>query len=158
MKTLQQITLFLHLLAAVAWIGGTLFLTMVGPALRKLDFANANLYMRTMNRSFKIASWHAVALVVLTGVANVYFQGGFDDLLAYLKARPAMHAKLTAVIAMIVIKYVHDFVTGPRAAAAAAESTAIPDRPSGAWKATMALARVNLVLGILVLYLAVLLR
>jgi uncharacterized membrane protein len=157
MPTLQHLNLFLHLLAAITWIGGTIFLTFVGPKLRTLGFADANLYLRTMNRSFKVASWHAVVLLLVTGVGNLWFQRAFDDFGAYLRARPAMHAKLAAVLLMIVLKFVHDFVTGPRAAAAAEAGTA-PERPSAAWKATMFLARANLVLGLLVVYLAILVR
>ncbi len=157
MPTLQILTLYLHLLSAVTWIGGTIFLTVVGPPLRKLDFAQSNLYLRTMNRSFKVASWHAVILLLVTGIGNLWFQHAFDDFTAYVQARPAMLVKLLVVTLMVIVKYVHDFVTGPRAAAAA-EGQTNPSQPSPAWKATMFLARLNLVLALLVLYLALLVR
>lgn len=157
MTTLQHVNLFLHLLSAVTWIGGSIFLMMVGPLLRELEPSASSPFMRAMARRFKIASWHAAILLIVTGIGNLYFDKAFDDFGAYMRAHPAMHMKLTLVVLMILIKYFHDFVTGPRAVKEM-EALGNPAEKPRIWHITMSLARLNLILGIAVLYVAVLLR
>lgn len=157
MSTMQYITLFLHLLAAVTWIGGAIFLAMVDPLLRGLDPAANGPFIRAVARRFKVASWHSAALLVVTGLGNLYFAQAFDHFGEYMRARPAMHWKLTLVILMIVVKYVQDFVTGPRAAKEMEALGPGKDLPRSA-RITATLSRVNLMFGIAVLYCAILLR
>lgn len=157
MEWLRQLTLFLHLLAAVTWIGGNIFLAAVGPYLRALSPSQGSQLLRAMGLRFRDLSWIAVLVLIGTGVSNLAFLKAFANLSAFLTIHPALSWKLGLVALMIVIKILHDFVVGPRAVVA---TTANPDHPKKPkiWWTALWLGRLNLLLGLLVLYLAILLR
>jgi putative copper export protein len=136
---MRQINLYIHVISAITWIGGIIFLTLVGPALRSKDPTEGREFLRTMAIKFRDYSWIAVILLITTGVVNLYYwQWTFG---------PIMHAKLGLVLLMIIVKFLHDFVIGPKAAADYTPG-------STSWKGAMLLGRTNLVLGLSVLYLA----
>lgn len=152
MEILYTINLFLHLLAAVIWIGGSIFIGMVAPKLSAQDPEQSRKILRFMGLQFRNTSWIAVGVLLLTGLGNVSHEGGFTDYAKFLSDHPAFPWKLSAVFAMIVIKYAHDFIAGPYA-------SAFENPNHRKWRriATV-LARLNVALGIIVLYLAVVLQ
>ena len=154
MDPLERAIVFVHLVAAVVWVGGMVFLAAVGPAIRRLDAPSSSALFRAMGLRFRDISWAAVAVLVATGIANLAFLGAFPDLVGFLAANPLLAWKIAVVALMIAVKTVHDFIVGPRASAAAAANPGMAARLP-VWKAAMALGRLNIVLGVIVLYLAV---
>ena len=131
MSSLYWISVTLHVLAAMLWLGGMLFLAAVGapvlravepPALRQRLFQELGLRFRTIG-------WAAIALLIVTGTANLHFRGWlrWDGVLgepAFWSTTQgrALAWKLIAVTAMLTVSLVHDFVLGPAAGRAVAGS------------------------------------
>jgi copper resistance protein D len=156
--SLYLLNVTVHVLAALLWLGGMFFLAVVGaPILREVEPPDlrARLFQRLGVR-FRSVGWACIAVLLLTGVGNLYFRGVLRPAKAMLSiwATPFGHTlawKLVAVAAMIVVSVLHDFVLGPAAARAPARTDrARRYRVGATW-----LARVNAVLGVMVVILAV---
>jgi putative copper export protein len=66
--TSATIRLFLHVLAATVWVGGQLTLAGLVPGLRAIS-PDAP---RTVARRFAMLAWPAYAVLVLTGIWNIW--------------------------------------------------------------------------------------
>lgn len=115
------VSVSLHVLAALFWIGGMLFLAVVGaPVLRGIEPpALRQRLFRELGVRFRSAGWAALALLVVTGVVNLYYRGWLNALgdAAFWRTATgtALAWKLGAVLAMLLLQGVHDVVVGPRA-------------------------------------------
>jgi putative copper export protein len=146
-----------HVLAAMAWLGGMLFLGLVGaPALRSVEPPQLRQALfRDIGMRFRGLGWTAISILVVTGVLNLYARG----LLPSLGSRAfwsttfgrALAVKLFAVATMIAISAFHDFVHGPRASQHPAGTPAA----IAARRRAMVLARVNALVGVIVVLAAV---
>ncbi|MDP6064405.1 MAG: hypothetical protein QGI49_06405, partial [SAR202 cluster bacterium] len=68
---MYQLAVLLHLLAAIIWIGGTLFLVIVIVPLTRsgaIPRPQAVLLLRLMGRRFRPMAWAAIGVLVVTGV------------------------------------------------------------------------------------------
>lgn len=160
MRTLYLINITLHVLAAMLWLGGMLFLGLIGaPVLRSIEPASLRQKLfNDLGVRFRTAGWMAIALLVVTGIGNLYFRGWlhWDSVLglaAFWETAQghALAVKLLAVTAMLVVSAVHDFALGPaasRAEAGSPEAVALRRRAAR-------LARWNALLGIVVIVAAV---
>lgn len=161
MRALYLANVTVHILAAMFWLGGMFFLGVVGaPALRAIEPAAVRQRIfQQLGVRFRSAGWWAIAILLITGTLNLYFRGwlhwsvlGSSD----FWTTPVGHAlafKLLGVAAMILVSSIHDFVLGPRAGRAAPGSPqAISFRTHAAH-----LARLNALLGVLVVVAAVIL-
>ncbi len=155
MDWLYLSVLFIHIFAAVVWVGGTFFLALVGPSVRRDGSGPAREFLREAGFRFRDASWVAVGLLVLTGVVILSRRGQLDDLPAAVARSPALGWKIGVVLAMIGVKAAHDFYVGPRASAAANATTGSPTALP-VWRLAMFLGKANLILGAAVLFLGVL--
>ncbi len=160
MSPLYYLNVTIHVLAAMLWLGGMFFLGVVGaPVLRSIEPAplRQRLFQELGSR-FRRIGWLAIAVLVVTGVLNLYFHGWlhWDGVLRSgtfwrSSVGRALAAKLIAVALMISISAIHDFVHGPRAGRAAPGSpAAIAMR-----KRAALLARANALLGIILVIAAV---
>jgi uncharacterized membrane protein len=150
----------IHVLAALLWLGGMFFLGVVGapvlravepPALRQRLFHDLGLRFRTVG-------WVAIAVLVATGTVMLAARGllrwsGVFGSAAFWRTTlgTALAAQLAAVVTMIVVSAVHDFILGPAAGRAA------PGPPAAAAlrKRAALLARVNALVGLLLVIAAV---
>lgn len=123
MTTLYFLSVTLHVLAALFWLGGMFFLGVVGaPVLRKVEppELRARLFEQ-LGRQFRGAGWAAVGVLVITGTLNLHFRGWLGPAItgdAMFWGSPygrALAWKLVAVVVMIAISAAHDFVNGPAA-------------------------------------------
>lgn len=149
---------WIHLIAAVVWIGGMVFLSVVlVPVLRRDGlFANYAILFRTVAYRFRSLVWGAMGLLVGTGLLLASFR-----LIPVLEPRqwPAVFAAKMSVVALLFsLTLLHDLVIGPYVrrilTMAEAERTA--------WQRTLVkysvlVPRLSLLLALLVLLLAVVL-
>jgi putative copper export protein len=127
MHTLYLVSVFLHVVAAMAWVGGMIFLVaVVVPALRK-DRDALRTTMQTFGVRFRTVGWVALVTLVATGLYNLLhrgyslgdifsgevFAGQWGHILAH---------KLAVVAVILVLSAVHDFYVGPRATREGTES------------------------------------
>ena len=160
MPALYYLAVTLHVLAAMLWLGGMFFLGVVGaPVLRRIEPpALRQRLFQQLGARFRGVGWWAIAVLVLTGVANLHYRGWlqWDGVLASgafwrTGVGHALAAKLAAVATMLIVSAVHDFVLGPAAGRAVAGS---PDALALRRRAAL-LARANALLGVVIVVAAV---
>ena len=105
---------WLHLLAAVAWIGGMVFLSLVlVPVVRHESFrAQRGPLIRAAALRFRLVVWAAVGALLATGPLLIMHRGWS---LADPGGWPtALVVKLTLVAILLALTAVHDWFIGPR--------------------------------------------
>lgn len=163
MKTVYLISVFIHILSAIVWVGGMTFLILVlVPALRNnVDRKTFSTLFHRVGVRFRWIGWISLSLLVLTGIFNLNFRGydmadlwsgalfsgGFGHLLMQ---------KLIAVGVILAISMIHDFWTGPTATRLSRQD---PGSPGAARyrKAAVWMGRVNFLLGLIVVAMGILL-
>jgi len=153
------VSVTLHVLAALLWLGGMFFLALVGaPALRTLEPALRQRLFRDLGQRFRSVGWVSLAILIVTGVANLHYRGWlhWEHVLgdaAFWRTPPgaALGWKLVAVAAMLAVQGIHDFALGP------ASSRAIAGGPEALRLRRRAalLARASALLGLVIVIAAV---
>lgn len=160
MSALYYIVVTIHILAALLWLGGMFFLGLIGaPVLRAVEPpALRQKLFQELGSRFRSVAWIAIGVLLITGTINLYYRGwlhwaGVLDSAAFWRTGTghALAGKLVAVVAMIGASAFHDFILGPAAGRAAPGSA----RAIELRKRAARLARVNALLGILVVVAAV---
>lgn len=158
---LYHLSVFIHILAAMVWIGGMLFLALVVvPVVRLPQFARQKMALiHQLGLRFRTLGWITLPLLVVTGVSNLFLRGyRLHHLLdASFWQTPWGHKlaiKLVLVAVVLLISAAHDFYIGPRATRLLQEN---PGDPEGEKLRRMAsrIGRLNLLLGFAIVYLAV---
>ena len=159
MRSLYLANVTVHVLAAMLWLGGMLFLGAVGaPVLRGVEppSLRAALFAR-LGLRFRTVGWAAIGVLVVTGLVNLHFAGVWrggrwhDPALWSSPYGHTLAVKLAAVLAMIAISAVHDFWLGPMASRLDAGTPAAVR----ARRRAVLLARVNAIVGLVVVIAAV---
>ena len=76
MPALYLLSVWIHILAAMAWIGGMFFLVLVVvPWLRAGNRANAGAFLRETGQRFRSVGWSCFAILTVTGTFNLYARG-----------------------------------------------------------------------------------
>jgi uncharacterized membrane protein len=155
---IYRLSVWLHLVAASAWVGGILFFALVlVPLVRRGDPGRAAALVRDVGMRFRPVGWGALALLVITGITNLLGRFPARDLAtAEFWLSPFGHtllAKLGMVLAVIVVTVVHDAV-GPRATAAAMAKPGSAEARRLRRLASV-LGRIDAVLALLILFVAV---
>jgi len=160
-----NLVVLIHVLATIIWLGGMFFIAIVMvPVLRRLEPPQKRIEVLSATATrFRAISWIAILVLLITGVLNAinhgvtmqkistgeFFSSNFGKILIL---------KLILVFAMLVLSAIHDFILGPRLIELLNSSN--PDsftklqknRKYVSW-----LARINALLGILVVACAVML-
>jgi copper resistance protein D len=159
MSLSYYITVTIHVLAALLWLGGMFFLAVVGaPALRAVDPPQLRQQLfNALGTRFRRAGWIAIGVLIVTGVVNLSYRGWLSWSLLSSSSfwstgtGKALAIKLAAVVTMITMSLVHDFILGPRAGAARPGSPeAIKLRKRSAWN-----ARIEALIGLILVAAAV---
>jgi putative copper resistance protein D len=123
-RILYLLSVWLHILAAVTWIGGMFFLVLVVvPWMRRGNREQGARILRETGERFRAVGWVAFAILLVTGTYNLWARGvRLGDLVnpAWL-ASPFGHAvvvKLALFAVVLVVSAIHDFRIGPRATVA----------------------------------------
>ena len=136
---------WIHVLAAMVWIGGMLFVALVlVPAVRRLDDpALRSRLVHAMGVRFRAVGWVALTVMIVTGLLNLWVR---PDILY----SPRFHWKAGLVVLALALAALHDFVLGPRAGSPAAHPAA---RVCASW-----VARMNVVVAVVIVLLGLALR
>ena len=165
MQFSYTLVVLIHILAAIIWLGGMFFIAIVMvPVLRRLEPPQKRIEVLSATATrFRAISWIAILVLLITGVLNAinhgvtmqkistgeFFSSNFGKILIL---------KLILVFAMLVLSAIHDFILGPRLIELLNSSNPDPftklqkNRKYVSW-----LARINALLGILVVACAVML-
>ncbi len=160
MHALYVLSVWLHIMAAITWVGGMLFLMLVAvPWLRRGDRSQAARFLQQTGPRLRNIAWICFATVLVTGTFNLYARGvrfasfadpdwrasGFGTAVLY---------KLGAFVLVVAVSAVHDFVVGPRASRAIMRDPRAPAATRWRRLATL-LGRTNVVLALALVALAV---
>lgn len=153
MHGLYLFSVFLHIAAAIVWIGGMFFLVLVVvPWLKRGDRAQASIVMRETGRRFRNIGWACFGIVLVTGTFNLYMRGVRlgDFFRPEWLASPfgkAVSYKLSLFFVAVSLSAVHDFWHGPRATLAGRKNPRSPEaerlRKQASW-----MGRLNMVLAL----------
>ena len=145
--TTSLVSVWLHLLGVVTWIGGLMYQAHVlGPAARRDGPASLVEPLRRARR----VTWAAIALVVVTGFYNVTLLGPLDRVLQS-GAALLLALKFMLVLAAVAVAGQRDFAQVPRLVRAVAAG----DDPRPALSAIAWMDRVVLLLAVVIIYLGI---
>lgn len=163
MRALYVSSVWLHIIAASAWIGGMLFLvTILVPMLRRPETrGHAAPLFHAIGLRFRGVGWVALSTLVVTGVVNLICRGySLSDIFTgRVFAGPwgsTLAHKLALVAAVLVLGLVHDFFVGPTAVRLADEGADAARRER--WRrAASWMGRITMLLALAIVALAVML-
>jgi len=156
MHVLYLLSVWVHILAATAWIGGMLFLVLVVvPWLRKGGRTDAAVFLRETGERFRNVGWVCFGLLLVTGTFNLWVRGvrlGDFARAEWLQSPfgKTVLAKLGGFVLVLMVSAVHDFVVGPRATKAIAADARSAQAHLERRRASV-LGRVNVVLALILL-------
>lgn len=119
----------LHILAAVTWVGGMLFLSLVlAPLVRSRKAAPEFMALfRSAALRFRIVAWVAIGVLLLTGPMLLSQRG---IALTVPSSWPhIVRLKLALVGVLLVLTVLHDLVLGPRIS----HAVTVPESSRTAW-------------------------
>ena len=163
MRLAYLVSVWIHIVAAVVWLGAMTFLALVlVPTLRARGDRHLTAeLMHGAGLRLRGVGWTALGILGVTGIFNLGRRGfGLASLASgALWSGPFGHAfalKMLLVLVVVVLSLMHDFWVGPRAGSATAgdpqsqESARL--RMAASW-----LGRLNLLLALVIVMLAVML-
>jgi putative copper resistance protein D len=157
MHTVYLFSVWLHIVSAMAWIGGMTFLVLVVvPALRLPALRErATEVLSATGVRFRRVGWIALVTLLVTGTFNVTYRGYSLGQIASGEVFQGhwghtLALKLGMVALVLVISVVHDFWVGPSALRAPD-----PDRRERFRRGASLMGRVNFALALAVVALAV---
>ncbi len=164
---INNLVVLIHVLSAIVWLGGMFFIALVViPALRnfKPQEKRTEVISATATRFRKIG-WIAIIIIFITGLINAVNRGVthemiFSGKLLYTHFGKVLTIKLSLFAVMILLSVLHDFILGPRHLKLLQTQKSNSDsilqlnkkRRVMSW-----LARVNVLIGILIVACAVML-
>ena len=160
---MYQLSVLVHILAAMVWVGGMLFLALVVvPAARSLPPAERSALFHLVGPRFRTVGWSCVGLLLVTGVVNLAYRGVmwenlFTAELWSSEFGRVLAVKLVVIAVMLVLSILHDFVLGPASVRAHTPGEARPSaealtlRRQASWlgRITTLLALVVVALGVM---------
>lgn len=119
---LLKLALFLHIISAIFWVGGMLFIVVVvAPYLMTItDPAEKSKIFQVVGKQFRRWGWVAIITLLVTGPIILYKIydippfGIFDNALHATSFGKALAIKLTLVTILVISSLFHDFWIGPK--------------------------------------------
>lgn len=109
-----SLLIWVHLVAAISWIAGTIFLSVVlVPVLKQEPFVSQRaLFFRTIARRFRSVVWGAITVLLFTGPLLLHQRGiSFSSPSVWPLV---LTAKLGLVTFLLFLTLTHDLILGPR--------------------------------------------
>jgi putative copper resistance protein D len=158
MSIFYLLSVWVHILSAMIWVGGMFFLVLVNlPILKKPPFDKLLIeFLLKTGERFRIVGWVCFLLIILTGYINLFYKGiTFNTLLNenFWLQNPfgkILGIKLLIFILILIISVLHDFFIGPKAINEKNETTQNQFRLYARW-----MGRVTMILALIVVWLAV---
>ncbi len=111
MRILYLISVFIHIICAVIWLGGMFSLILFFIPLRKEPYFLE--VVHKLGEQFRFIGWIILPLLLITGLFNLIYRGfDFSFSSSYNKI---IWLKIFLFLVIIVISAIHDFYIGPRA-------------------------------------------
>ena len=136
-----MILIWIHITAAMFWVGGMLFFSMVlVPSLSRLPIGQRRELMSQIGQRFRKTGWISLGVLLVTGLLQLYrlgipaFMGGW------------LWAKLAMVVLMVSLTLLHDLVLGPRSI----EISRANPAPHPLQQTVRWMARFNLIIGLFI--------
>lgn len=161
MHSLYLVSVWLHIVAAMTWLGGMLFLvTVVVPMIRKPAMREKGLELfHVLGVRFRLVGWIALITLIVTGISNLLLRG--FTVLQLLSGDVFSGAwghtlalKLAFVLVILISGAIHDFHVGPTATRLGREGGP-PERRERFRRAASMMGRATLALALAVVALAV---
>jgi len=158
MSSVYYVTVTVHVLAAMVWLGGMIAFAILAPALRSVeDDGVRQRIFHVLGERFRTVGWICIAVLLVTGVGQLQLRGwwgaDFWGVPGFWSTGlgSALGWKLVTVTVMLVVQAVHDFWLGPKA------GRVTPGTPEavGLRRRAAHLARANALVGLVLIYFAV---
>ena len=148
--TSDSIITFLHLVGAITWVGGMIYMNFVlMPSLSKVDPFEAGKLMAELGKRFTIIAWTSIIFLVITGFMQVEMEDLFDFSTDY---NSLLSIKVSIVLLMILIAVYVTAVVIPKMRKLAPQPGEAPSQEFiSTQKMLPILAKINMTLGILVI-------
>lgn len=157
---MYYLSVFIHILSAIFWIGGMLFtVAVLVPASRHKLLANKKgAFFTLIGRKFSRISWVLFIILTITGITNLLARGydladmATTTFWSSSFGQPLL-IKLHLFGLVLVLSGIHDFYAGPKAADLM-DSNPDDSKTKAYRKVTSWIGRLNLLLGLAILYYA----
>lgn len=147
MEIIYIITLWLHYLATIMWIGGMAFnILVLRPSMAAIDKNQRPVLGATVLKRFIIFAWLSITVLILTGIPIAFSRVAFEDILDTTYGIVLLSKHFVTLIMILIVTWV-SFVLSKKLASFAPKPDTI-----------LILVKTNLSLGILVLLLTAILR
>lgn len=138
---------FIHVITAVSWVGGIIiFSLVVFPSVRRsLPQELQKIFIKEAGVKFRRLGWIGFVVLIITGLYLLQNKWGLQEVWTMPHYGHIVMAKLTLITVMLVLTFIHDFILGPRVSL-----------ENKQWQRTLLLwlARLNLIIGILIVFFA----
>lgn len=150
---------WLHLIAAITWVGGTIFLTVVVAPLarRELPEGERLRIVALVGRRFNVVAWAAIAVLLTTGVYNSWYKLRTFEALFGSFYGTLLLVKLAVVAVIIVLTWIHAYRLAPRLEALARAGAEPGEGTFALQRRIISLSAVHLILNLAVVFIAALL-
>ena len=120
MEIVNLLVLWLHIIAAVVWIGGNLTMAMViVPHFKRSAFPVERIKILTqIGKGFEPIIWGCVLVLIFSGVYNIFGSVNLGDSESLPPFMRTLSIKLILVLILIILTGIHSFIMGPRIAQA----------------------------------------
>jgi len=147
METVNIITLWLHYVATVMWIGGMAFnLLVLRPSMTVIDQNQRLILGTTVLKRFIIFAWLSIIVLILTGISIASSRIAFEDIFSTTYGIVLLSKHFVTLIMVLIVAWI-SFVLSAKLSSFAPKPETI-----------VLLVKTNLSLGILVLLLTSVLR
>lgn len=155
----DNITPWLHIVAITVWVGPQFMMFIAAiPAIRTIEDQETRArVMRTIVTRFGWMAWVAMAVIVLTGISNLFQVGedaGFSLWSTDYKWFHLFSLKMVLVGFMVLLTAVHTFIVGPKQLELNESGTADPAELARLRRASMMISGVGLLFAIVVILVA----
>lgn len=161
MHQVYLLSVWVHILAAMVWIGGASFIALVlVPAVRRPENAhNAPALLRACAMRFRTVGWASLVILVVTGclilgLRGFTFEDCFTGRVFIGPFGRTLAIKLILIAAIFAISGLHDFYLGPNAAKVILDNPGSGEAAKARKRASW-MGRIVLLLGLAVVAMAV---
>lgn len=119
--TLYKFIVYVHIIGAIGWVGGILFLGLVAaPAARKLDDENRVNIINEIGNRFRTIGYTLLGILAVTGIVQSAFHGAtvanvLNGHFFQTSFGRTLGMKLMFIVLMVGVSVAHDFFVGPAA-------------------------------------------